>query len=148
MGITAGSIAAGISATKTGFDLIKNLREVLGRPEVNPGEVQARLVELQALILEAQRALGDAEEENRTLRADLAAKQRLEEIEADLEFAEDGRFWVRKSEKDRALIPYCPVCWGREKHLVVMGVHGGPGSFKCSVHNGVYYTKTYSFPGI
>jgi hypothetical protein len=57
------NIAAGISATKTGFDLIKSLRDAIGRPDVNPGDVQARLVELQALMLDAQRALGDAEEE-------------------------------------------------------------------------------------
>lgn len=137
------SIAAGISATKTGFDLITSLRKAIGRPDVNPGDVQARLVELQSLMLDAQRALGDAEEEDRNLRAQLAAKERLEEIEADLEFATDGRFWVRKSEKDTALIPYCPVCWGKEKQLVVMGAYKYPGVYKCSVHDGGYTTKVY-----
>ncbi len=137
------SIAAGISATKTGFDLIKSLREVIGRPDVNPGDVQARLVELQSLMLDAQRALGDAEEENRTLRSKLAAEDRQKEIEADLEFATDGSFWVRKSEYDTALIPYCPVCWGKEKQLVVMGKLRYPGVYKCSVHEGVYTTKVY-----
>jgi hypothetical protein len=63
------NIAAGLSATKTGFDLIKSARELLTRPDVNPAEVQARLLELQALMLEAQRALGDAEEEIRILKA-------------------------------------------------------------------------------
>ncbi|MGD0014303.1 MAG: hypothetical protein ABSD56_07760 [Bryobacteraceae bacterium] len=138
------SIAAGISATKTGFDLIRSLREAIGRPDVNPGEVQARLVELQSLMLDAQKALGDSEEENRTLSAQLAAKEHLEEIEADLEFATDGRFWTRKSEKDKALIPYCPVCWGKEKQLVVMGACWWPGVYKCSVHDGVYTTQVYN----
>ena len=134
------TIAAGIGATKTGFDLIKSLRELIGRPDVNPGDVQARLVELQALMLDAQRALGDAEEENRTLRAQVAAQDRLKEIEADLEFAEDGRFYVRKSEKGGALIPYCPVCWGKEKQLVVM-TQIDVGAYQCSVHDGLYKTK-------
>ena len=60
-----------------------------------------------------------------------------------MEFAPDGRFWVRKSEKDVALIPYCPVCWGKEKQLVVMGQFKFPGVYKCSVHNGTYTTKVY-----
>jgi len=137
------SIATGISATRAGYDLIKSLREALGRAEVNPGDIQARLVELQSLMLDAQRALGDAEEENRKLRAQIAAAERLNEIEADLEFAEDGRFWVRTSEKATALIPYCPVCWGKEKQLVVMGAYRYPGVYKCSVHDGAYTTKIY-----
>jgi hypothetical protein len=137
------NIPAGISATKTGFDLIKSLREALGRPDVNPGDVQSRLVELQSLMLDAQQALGDAQEENRSLREQLAAKTGLEQIEADLEFATDGRFWVRKSEKDTTLIPYCPVCWGKEKQLVVMGRYKYPGMYKCSVHDGVCTTTVY-----
>lgn len=137
------SIAAGISATKTGFDLIRSLRDAIGRPDVNPGDVQARLVELQALMLDAQRALGDAEEENRGLRAQLASEDRLKQIEADLEFATDGRFWVRRSEKETALIPYCPVCWGKEKQLVVLSAFQYPGVYKCAVHDGVYKTKEY-----
>jgi hypothetical protein len=138
------SVAAGISATKTGFEPIKSLREAIGHADVNPSDVQARLVELQSLMLDAQRALGDAEEENRNLRTQLAAKERLKEIEADLEFATDGRFWIRKSEKDTALIPYCPVCWGKEKQLVVMGAFKYPGVYKCSVHDGAYTTKVYT----
>src|ERR1035441_6232715 len=98
------TIAMGVSATKAGFDLIKRLRDAIGRPDVDPGDVQARLVELQSLMLDAQRALGDAEEESRSLRAQLAAKESLEEVEADLDFATDGRFWIRKSERDTALI--------------------------------------------
>jgi hypothetical protein len=138
------NLAAGISAAKTGFDLIKSLRDVIGRPDINPGDVQARLLELQSLMLDAQRALGDAEEENRNLRAQLAAKEIIKEIEADLEFAPDGRFWIRRSEKDTALIPYCPVCWGKEKQLVVMGAFQHPGMYKCSVHDGLYTTKVYA----
>ena len=137
------NIAAGISATKTGFDLIKILRDAIGRPDVNPGDVQARLVELQALMLDAQRALADAQGEIMNLRAELDAKESLQQIEADLEFATDGCFWVRKSEKETALIPYCPVCWGKEKQLVVMGRQRYPGVYKCSVHEGRYTTRVY-----
>jgi len=80
---------------------------------------------------------------NRTLRTQLAAEDRLKSIEADLEFATDGRFWVRKSEKESALIPYRPVCWGKEQQLVVMGAFRYPGVYKCSVHDGAYTTKVY-----
>jgi hypothetical protein len=83
-------------------------------------------------MLDAQRDLADAEQENRVLRAEVADQDRLKETEADLEFAEDGRFWVRKSEKSHALIPYCPVCWGTEKQLVVMpGI--ATGAYKGSI---------------
>ena len=115
----------------------------MGRPDVNPGDVQSRLVELQSLMLDAQRALADAQDEIWNLRAQLAAKEALEQIETDLEFATDGCFWVRKSEKETALIPYCPVCWGKEKQLVVMGRQRYPGVYKCSVHEGRYTTKVY-----
>ena len=55
------AISAGLSATKSGFDLIKAIREILKRPEVDKGEVAARLLDLQALMLDAQSALGEAD---------------------------------------------------------------------------------------
>jgi hypothetical protein len=45
------TIAGGISATKAGFDLIKGVRELVKRPDVDAAEVSARLLELQELML-------------------------------------------------------------------------------------------------
>ena len=52
------SVTTGLSATKTAFELIKGAVDLLGRMDVDPSEVQARLLELQGLTLEAQRARG------------------------------------------------------------------------------------------
>ena len=61
------TIATGISATKTGFELIRSVRELVRRPEVDGAEVAARLLELQDLMLDARNALSEAESKKRTL---------------------------------------------------------------------------------
>jgi hypothetical protein len=97
------TITAGLSATKTGFDLIKSLREALGKQEVNPGDIQARLVELQSLMLDAQRSLADADEENRLLKAQNQELKRMSSLGNEFVF-EEGVYWRERS-------PYCPICW-------------------------------------
>jgi hypothetical protein len=47
------TIATGISATKTGFELIKSVRELVKRPEIDAADISARLLELQELMLDA-----------------------------------------------------------------------------------------------
>jgi hypothetical protein len=54
------TIVGGISASKAGFNLIKDVREILKRPELARREVSARLSELQELMLEARDALNGA----------------------------------------------------------------------------------------
>jgi hypothetical protein len=104
------AIAAGLSATKTGFKLIKIAVELLKRETVDVHEVQARLIELQGLMLDARSALVDAEEENRRLKRALEDQDDAKKLAEDMEFQNDGGFYVRKSEAGKGLIAYCPLC--------------------------------------
>ena len=135
-------IAGGISATKAGFDLIKGIRELLKREKVDPQEISARLLELQELLLQAQSALGDAQEENRQLRQQLANSDAIKELEADLEMEPDGQFLVRNSEKkDGKYIPYCPICWGESNKLIPLTPLASAGYFDCVLHKARFRTK-------
>jgi hypothetical protein len=139
------SIAGGLSATKTGFDLIKSAVDLLKRETVDVHEVQARLIELQGLMLEARSALVDAEEENRTLRRSIEDDQRRQEIENDMDFQTDGGFYIRKSEASKGTIAYCPVCWKKGGRTIPMQL-SDVGQYWCSVHNTYYTTSAYGGP--
>jgi hypothetical protein len=97
-----GAVASGLSATKTGFELIKGVRELLKGPEVNTSEVLARLIELQDLMLNANVALVEIDEENRKLKATIAELTRMAEFGKDFKSAH-GLYWHGSN-------PYCPTC--------------------------------------
>jgi hypothetical protein len=132
----------GLSATKTAYELVKALRQGLAKPEVNTLDINDALMQLQGLVMDAQKALGDAEDENRRLRRDLDKAQHPTTIEADLVWETDGGFWVRKSEREKGInIPYCPTCWGTTSKLVPMSSTGLPGAVKCSIHSVIHWSK-------
>lgn len=81
------SITAGISATKTGFELIKSVRELVKRPQVDAAEVSARLLELQDLMLDARNALSEAEDEKTRLEARIAELTRMADFGKDCELS-------------------------------------------------------------
>jgi hypothetical protein len=129
------SIAAGLSATKTGFDLIKSVRELLKRQEVDPAEISARLLELQELMLDARTALSDAEEENKTLRTRIEGLVRMADF-GDAFSRANGVYWHDG-------FPYCPVCWEVDRKPVRLGGPEPPyGSlfqdWTCSFHKSVF----------
>jgi hypothetical protein len=137
------AIAAGLSATKTGFELIKGAVELLKRGSVDVHEIQARLIELQGLMLEACSALVDAEEENRRLKRTLEEQNNLTALTEDMEFQLDGGFYVRRSEAEKGLIAYCPLCWQKDHLTVPLEASGKPGSFRCSIHETFYETAEH-----
>jgi hypothetical protein len=137
------SIPVGLSATKTGFDLIKSAVELLKRENVDVHEVQARLIELQGLMLDARAALVDAEEENRSLKREIEEYIKQRQLAEDMEFQIDGGFYVRSSEVEKGLIAYCPVCWRKDGHTVPLETSDTPGYFRCWVHKSVYKTAAY-----
>lgn len=137
------SIAVGLSATKTAFELIKNAVDLLKGQDVDVHEVQARLIELQGLMLDARSALVDAEEENRTLRdsirsleAELALKGKIEKRE--------GVYWLG-GESGKLDGPYCPLCYGDGGKLVPLtkfgarSDFGGRIQFWCQLHKHYLY---------
>jgi len=112
---------------------------LLGRQDVNPGDIQARLVELQSLMLDAQRALADAEERNRLLSVKLDEANRIATLRDDMEFIHDGGYYVRKSEEKR--VPYCPLCWRVDVKTVPLELQTVEGSYWCFLHKNEYKTK-------
>jgi hypothetical protein len=104
------SFAAGISATKTGFDLIKSLRELVKRPKVDAAEVSARLLELQELMLDARNALSEAQDEKVALENRIAELTSMADIGKDFK-SSDGVYWREK-------FPYCPTCWDVDRKPV------------------------------
>jgi hypothetical protein len=138
MPVGISSLVTGLSATKTGFDLIRSLRESLGRPDVNPGDIQARLVELQSLMLDAQRALADADEENRELRRQLDDRSRIEEFGKQFQF-EEGVYWHRE-------YPYCPNCWDTDLKPTRLdgpyaNINNSAQKWNCPIHKSVYHLR-------
>lgn len=112
------TIEGGISALKTAFSLAKGVTDLLKRPQVDASEVLARLMELQSLMLDAQSALGDAEEENRRLKKQIEELNQQQQIGAELVFSEEA-YWRRKP--DHGVDgPFCPGCWDNKSKLIRM----------------------------
>jgi hypothetical protein len=82
------TIAAGLSATKTGFDLIKSVRELVKGPDIDASEVSARLLELQELMLDARTALSEAQEEKVKLEARITELSRMADFGKDFTMEE------------------------------------------------------------
>src|SRR5258708_38813108 len=107
------SLATGLAGGKEGVDLIKIAVELLKRPGIDRNEIMSRLTELQGLVLDDRSALSDGEDENRALARGLEEANRLRDIGADMEFQQDGGFYLRKAEREQGILnPHCPVCWG------------------------------------
>jgi hypothetical protein len=104
------TIASGLSATKAGFELVKSLREVLRKDEIDPHEVSNRLMELQELMLDARSALADAQDEKAKLEARIAELTRMADIGQRFEHKE-GMYWYER-------FPYCPTCWDVDRKPV------------------------------
>lgn len=142
-------IITGLTATKTGLDLIKGVRELLKPEKVDRTAVQARLGELQEALYQAREALGDAQEAKRNQAHEIADLKRLVEdlkmqadISGDLQMQADGQFLIRKSEKDAGqLIPYCPVCWGEKSKLIPLTPGGLEGNYFCAIHKQTHTTQ-------
>jgi hypothetical protein len=126
------AITAGLSVTKTGFDLIKGLRELLKRPDLDRGEILARLTELQDLMLEAKLALMNADEAKTRLEARIIDLSRMADFAADFKLI-FGVYW-------HETYPYCPVCWDVDRKPVRLSgpiriAGGGPvEQWTCPLH--------------
>jgi hypothetical protein len=129
------SIAVGLSATKAGFELIKSVRELVKRQGVDPGEVSARLLELQELMLDARTALTEAGDERARLEGQIAELTRMADFGSSFSSA-NGFYWHDG-------FPYCPVCWEVDRKPVRLGGPEPPyGSayqdWSCSFHKSIF----------
>lgn len=65
------SIAKGIAAARLAMEAGSKALDLLLHPKVDPDAVRKEVTAMYALVESARRALGDAEDENRTLRRQL-----------------------------------------------------------------------------
>lgn len=127
-------VIAGLAATKTGLDLIKGARELLKGDKIDREKILERLSALQEALYQAREALGDAQEENRRLKAQVAETDRLHNITADLFMVPDYQFYIRLTEKSAGQnIPYCPICWGETQKLIPL-VPTSNNGYNCMLH--------------
>ena len=137
------TIDGGLSAANTGFKLIKSLREIVKRPDYDASEINARLLELQELMLEAHEALNDAASERRKLEQKISDLSRMADFGKDFKF-EEGVYW----HPDHPFA-YCPNCWNIDrKPMQLNGPFGANNTsrwyWKCPVHDTTYYTNRRS----
>lgn len=106
-------IAAGLSAVKTGFELIKLLRTSLTKQPVDHHEIANKLMEIQQLFLDAQEELNHADDYTRRLESEINDLTRYADVAKDFT-SHHGLYW-----KDD--YPYCPVCWEVERKPTRLG---------------------------
>lgn len=132
---------AGIGAVKASLELGKILSDRLSRPDIDVADVRAKIHEMLIHMVNAQMALGEAYVENSELRRQLGERDEHRRLAEDMEFTIDGAFYVRKSDVNKGLIPYCPMCWKDNDKAVPMQGLGRPGSFRCNIHKVVFKTQ-------
>ena len=138
------AIAEGLTAIKTGFDLAKSIAEYVKQEKPDPNEISSRLLLLQQYMLDSQSALNGAQEEIQQLKNQIEEQKRLQDIASDMEYVEDGGFYIRKSEKAAGkTIAYCPLCWKAANADVPLNHGSGKGLFRCGIHNESYETEAY-----
>lgn len=131
-------VVGGLSAVKTGFDLLKEAREQLRKNKPDLATVVDRIAEAQSLLLDAQSALNESAEENRELKEQADERHRLAEFAK--EFTEsEGVYWRRD-------IPYCPNCWNSERKPIQLTWHyqrqgSATVSWQCPIHSVFFKLK-------
>ncbi len=103
-------IAEVIAATTGAFEVGKIALDLLRHPNIDVSAVQGRLLELQGLILSAQSALGDAEDENRKLRADVDRLNDQLKVATTVIHGSNA-YWTRQT-TGKLDGPFCTVCLG------------------------------------
>jgi hypothetical protein len=132
---------AGIGAVKASLELGRILSDRLNRPDIEVADVRSKIHEMLIHMVNAQMALGEAYVENSELRRQLDERDEHRRLAEDMEFSIDGAFYVRKSDANKGLIPYCPMCWKDNDKAVPMQGLGRPGSFRCNIHKVVFKTQ-------
>lgn len=137
-------IASGITALKAGFDISSIIAQRVKEGKLSASEISDLLLKLREALLESQAALNQAAEDIRLLREELANNNRLADAEKDLQYVNDGGFYIRASEAAGGKnIPYCPLCWGSDRKLAPLNPGDGTGYYYCYIHKAAYETAEY-----
>jgi hypothetical protein len=136
-------IEGALGAVKTGFDLVKGVRDLLKREKVNPSEVSGQLLEIQNFLLEARGALVEASEYIAKLENDLAAKMQIDELDK-LMLYDQTVYWKRTGNGDGVEPdPYCAVCWEKDQRLAHLRPGATKGTYICLIDRTSYQTNAY-----
>ena len=110
--------------------------DLLRHPKIDGDAVRTRITEMQDLVFSAQRALGEAEDENRKQRKEIEElEDRIRELSRMSDLGKDfilwnGLYWLNK-------IPYCPTCWDVDRKTVRLGgpvTMTGEDIWQCPIH--------------
>jgi len=137
------SVVAGINATKASLELAKLISDKLNHPNIDVEDVRAKVHEMLIHMVNAQVALGEAHVEIGDLRRQLSEQEGLKALDADMDFQIDGGFFVKKSEVDKGVIAYCPMCWKDAQKAIPMQGSATPGWYRCNLHKVVFQTKEH-----
>lgn len=139
------AIATGLSATKTGLDLINALLKRSKTANLKAADYEEALRQLHDNLWEAKRSLQVADEDNQELRRQVQSIESDRAIKDDMQWQEDGGFWSRRSESEKGVcIRYCPTCFGEKGQLIPLAEAMTQGMFTCPNHDGVaFLTKAY-----
>jgi hypothetical protein len=93
-------------------------------------------------LIDENRSLKD---QIRDLKDEIGQIKKRVDLSDDMEYVEDGGFYIRKSERAAGKnIPYCPLCWTASNGAVVPLNPGvGDGFYKCAIHQTNYETRAY-----
>ena len=131
-----------LAALGSALGVLKSLTEIA--KNVNSIELTQKIIELQRFILDMQTEMTELAEENRSLKQQMEEQQRLQVIAEDMEYVEDGGFYVKKSEKAQGKnIAYCPLCWKAAHADVPLNPQSGRGHFYCKIHEAAFETAAY-----
>ena len=137
------SVAEGLGAAKAGVELAKRLMDLLNRPDIDVNDVHTKLQEMLIHVVNAQVALAEAQSDIADLRHRVEQLELLKQVEDDMDYRIDGGFYVRKSERDKGVIGYCPLCWKHDQKAVPLRTGATEGWFHCDIHGSSYETAEY-----
>jgi hypothetical protein len=136
-------IEGALGAVKTGFELIKGVRELLKKEKVNPSEVSGQLLDLQELLLQARTSLVEANDYIAKIESDLTARAGLQELEALMVY-DQTVYWKRTANGEEVEPhPYCTVCWEKERRLSHLLPGATKGTYRCQIDRTSYKTNEY-----
>ena len=136
-------IEGALGAVKTGFDLIKSVREFLKKDKVDAAEINSQLVQLQDLLLEARSAVIDVQGYIEELEAERDSRSRIDELEKLMIFGQSV-YWKRTGNGDEVEPdPYCTVCWEKERRLSHLRPAATKGIYTCQIDDTNYQTNDY-----
>lgn len=130
---------AEFAAVSSALRALKTITQIA--TDVKSTELTDKIIELQQSLLEMQTGMTGLVDDNQALKHQIEELRRLGDISDDMEYVEDGGFYIRKSEKAAGKnIAYCPACWGDTRKTVALNPLSGRGVFRCEIHHATYQT--------